>query len=297
MKEIKVNKRYITSVVYVAVLLLLLTFKWLVGTYGALGFDALFCAISIIGCMEFFNAVKVVPFAQRVVSIAFCSAVVPLFVLSEFMEMGGYIPVAILFIVFVLAVVLLGIFNVNGSNLVSTLLSVGALVYCGLLSCVFAAVNHLKENSAALVLLMFLIVMLTDSLAYVFGKLFKRWLPYKLAPKVSPNKTIIGGIGGIVGGMAAGVAAYYIWFGLSKVAGEALVYTGSIPAAVAFMLIGLVGAIIGQAGDLFESYIKRRCGIKDSGNILPGHGGVLDRFDSMLFVGVLVLVSSFLLVL
>lgn len=297
MKEIKVNKRYITSVVYVAVLLLLLTFKWLVGNYGALGFDALFCAISIIGCMEFFNAVKVVPFAQRVVSIAFCSAVVPLFVLSEFMEMGGYIPVAILFIVFVLAVVLLGIFNVNGSNLVSTLLSVGALVYCGLLSCVFAAVNHLKENSAALVLLMFLIVMLTDSLAYVFGKLFKRWLPYKLAPKVSPNKTIIGGIGGIVGGMAAGVAAYYIWFGLSKVAGEALVYTGSIPAAVAFMLIGLVGAIIGQAGDLFESYIKRRCGIKDSGNILPGHGGVLDRFDSMLFVGVLVLVSSFLLVL
>ena len=296
MKEIKVNKRYITSVVYVAVLLLLLTFKWLVGTYGALGFDALFCAISVIGCIEFFNAVKG-PFAQKVVSVAFCSAVVPLFVLSEFMEMGGYIPVAILFIVFALVIVLLGIFNVNGSNLKTTLLSLGALVYCGLLSCVFAAVNHLNENSAPLVLLMFLIVMLTDSFAYVFGKLFKRWLPYKLAPKVSPNKTIIGGVGGIIGGMAAGVAAYYIWFGLSKVAGEALIYTGSIPAAVAFMLIGLVGAIIGQAGDLFESFIKRRCDIKDSGNILPGHGGVLDRFDSMLFVGVLILVASFLLVL
>lgn len=297
MKEIKVNKRYITSVVYVAVLLLLLTLKWLVSPYGALGFDALFCAISVIGCIEFFNAVKVVPFAQRVVSIAFCSAVVPLFVLCEFMQMGGYIPVAILFIVFVLALVIIGIFGVNESTLVSTLLSIGALAYCGILSCVFAAVNHLDENSAPLVLLMFLIVMLTDSFAYAVGKLFKRWLPYKLAPKVSPNKTIIGGVGGIIGGMAAGVAAYYIWFGLSKVAGEALVYTGSIPGAVAFMLVGLVGAIIGQAGDLFESYIKRRCDIKDSGNILPGHGGILDRFDSMLFVGVLVLVSSFLLVL
>jgi len=117
---------------------------------------------------------------------------------------------------------------------------------------------------------MFLIVMLTDSFAYVFGKLFKRWLPQKLAPKISPNKTIIGGAGGILGGMAAGVIAYWLWFGMSKDA---------------------VGAVVGHAGDLFESYLKRKCGIKDSGKILPGHGGVLDRFDSMFFVGVLVLIS------
>ena len=297
MKKININKRYITSVVYVAVLLLLLTFKWLVADWGALGFDALFCAISVIGCIEFFNAVKIVPLAQRTVTIAFCSAVVPLFVFSEMVGMNGYLPVAALFVVFALVIVFFGIFSFNESNLNTTLLSLGACVYCGLLSCVFSAVNHLNENSAPLVLLMFLIVMLTDSLAYVVGKIFKRWLPYKLAPKISPNKTIVGGVGGIIGGMAAGVVTYYIWFGLSKVAGEALVYTGGMHAAVAFMLIGLVGAIIGQAGDLFESFIKRRCGIKDSGNILPGHGGVLDRFDSMFFVGVLVLISSLLLVL
>ena len=297
MKNLKVNKRYITSVVYVVVLLGLLALKWLVADYGALGFDALFCAISIIGCLEFFNAVKVVPFAQRAVTVAFCSAVIPFFVLCEMMGMSGYLPALIIFVIYALIVLILGIASVDGSDINTTLLSLGAAAYCGLLSCVFAAINHLSENSAPLVLLMFMIVMLTDSFAYLFGRIFKRWLPYRLAPKISPNKTIVGGVGGILGGMVAGVAAYYIWYGLSKVAGEILVYTGSLPGWVAFMLIGLVGAIVGQCGDLFESFIKRKCDIKDSGKILPGHGGVLDRFDSMFFVGVLVLVSSLLLVL
>ena len=291
------NKRYVTSIVYVVVLLLLLTFKWLVADWGALGFDALFCAISVIGCIEFLNAVKVVPFAQRTVTIAFCVAVVPLFVLSEMMGMSGYLPVLVIFILFALVVVMFGIFSFDSSNINTTLLSIGAAAYCGLFSCIFVAVNHLQTNSAPLVVLMFLISVLTDSLAYVAGKTLGKKIPLKLAPKISPNKTVIGGIGGLIGGMAAGVAAYYIWFGLSKVAGDPLMYTGGMPGAVAFMLIGLVGAIVGQLGDLFESFIKRKCDIKDSGNILPGHGGVLDRFDSMFFVAVLVLVASLLLVL
>ena len=297
MKKIKIDKRYITSIVYVVVLLLLLTFKWLVADFGALGFDALFCAISVLGCLEFLNAVKVVPFAQKTLAIAFCSAAVPLFVFSTMMGMAGYLPVLILFVIFSLVLVLFGIFSFNASNIKTTLLSIGGMAYCGLLSCVFTAINHLEENSAPLVLLMFLIVMLTDSFAYLIGKIFGRWIPKKLAPKISPNKTVIGGVGGLIGGMVGGIVAYYLWYGLSKVAGELLVYTLGIPGVVAFMLIGFLGAIVGQAGDLFESFIKRKCGIKDSGKLLPGHGGVLDRFDSMLFVGVLVLVASFLLVL
>ena len=296
MKKLKIDKRYITSVVYVVVLLALVTLKWLVADWGALGFDALFCAISILGCLEFLNAVKIVPFAQKVVTIAFCSAVIPLFVLCEMTAIGGYIPVGILFVVYALVIVIFALASFDGSNINTTLLSLGASVYCGLLSCVFSAINHLQENSAPLVLLMFVTVMLTDSLAYIVGSIFKRWVPYKLAPKISPNKTIIGGVGGIIGGIGAGIVAYYIWIGLSKVAGEAIVYSGSMPAVVAFLLIGLVGSIVGQAGDLFESFIKRKCGIKDSGKLLPGHGGVLDRFDSMFFVGVLVLIASMLLV-
>ena len=297
MKKLQENKRYITSVVYVVVLMLLFTLKWLVQDWGALGFDVLFCAISVIGCIEFLTAVKVVPFAQRTVTVAFCAMIIPAYVIFQMLDLGGYIPVGVIFLLYAIVVVIFGLTKFDGSNLNTTLLSMAAAGYTGLLSCVFAAVNHATENSAPLVLLMFLIVMLTDSLAYVFGKLFRRWMPQKLAPKISPNKTIIGGIGGIIGGIIAGVVAYYLWFGLSKVTGYALMYRGFLPAYVAFMLIGLVGAIVGQAGDLFESFFKRKCGIKDSGKLLPGHGGVLDRFDSMFFVGVLVWVASFLLLL
>lgn len=309
MKQLKIDKsklaRYITSVVYVAVLCLLILFKWLFKSWGALGFDMLFCAISVIGCIEFLNAVKIVPYAQRALSIAFCATTVPLFVLCSMAGIGGYIPVAIDFAVFAIVAVIFGLSKLDGSNLKTTLLSLAAFGYCGILSCVFSAVNHTSENSGALVLLMFFIVMFTDSFAYLFGMLFKRWIPFKLAPKTSPNKTIIGGAGGLIGGMTAGVVAYWLWVGLSKLAaltglsrigGEALIYTGAMPACVAFLIIGFVGAIVAQGGDIFESFIKRKCGIKDMGKLLPGHGGVLDRFDSMLFVGVLVLIASFLLV-
>ena len=297
MKKINIDKRYITSVVYVVVLVLLLVLKKFVPVWGALGFDALFCAISIIGCIEFFNAVKVVPFQQRVVTVSRCALMIPMFILFEMIGFGGYIPVAVIFGLYALILVLFGIISLNGSNLKTTLLSLCAAVYCGILSCIFVAVNHLSVNSSPLILLMFLIVMLTDSFAYVFGKLFHRWVPYKLAPKISPNKTIIGGLGGVIGGMLAGVITYYLWFAMTSNVNDTLIYSLKIPAAVTFMLIGFVGAILGQAGDLVESYLKRRCDIKDSGKILPGHGGVLDRFDSMLFVGVLVFASSFILVL
>lgn len=292
------SARFVTSVVYVVVLLILLTLKWLVDGYGALGFDALFCAISVIGCIEFFNAVKTVPAPQKIVSIAFCASAVPLFVFCEMTEVGGYLPVLVLLAVYAIALVIFSLTAYEGCDFNSALLSLGGVVYCGILSCVFSAINHLKQNSAPLVLLTFLIVMLTDSFAYVTGKLLKRWLPQKLAPGISPNKTVIGGVGGLIGGMVAGVVSYYLWYGMSKAAGDPLIFTSgsSSMAVVAFLLIGFVGAIVGQGGDLFESYIKRRCNIKDSGKILPGHGGVLDRFDSMFFVGVLVLACSFILV-
>ncbi len=283
------NKRYVTSVVYVVVLALLVVLKWLAGDWGALGFDALFCAISVIGCIEFFNAVKILPFEHKVVSICFCASVIPLFVLCEMVGIGGYIPSAIMFLVYAIALVVLSFVLCKENCLNIALLSLAAITYCGVLSWVFSAVNHLSVNSTPAVLLMFLIVMLTDSFAYATGKIFKRWIPYRLAPKISPNKTIIGAVGGLFGGMIAGVLAYFIYFG-----GEIL-YLGGLPVVVAYLLMGFVGAIVGQAGDLLESFFKRKCGIKDSGNILPGHGGVLDRFDSMFIVGVLVLIGFLIL--
>ena len=98
--------------------------------------------------------------------------------------------------------------------------------------------------------------------------------------------------------MVGALIAYYVYYGMSLVPkfGTPLVYSGTMPAVVSFMLIGLVTSIFAQVGDLFESAIKRECQIKDMGKILPGHGGVLDRFDSMLFGCVIVLFSCGMLI-
>lgn len=112
-----------------------------------------------------------------------------------------------------------------------------------------------------------LIVWITDSGAYLIGRKFGK---HKLAPKTSPNKTWEGSIGGTVA--ATIILAIYLYF---------------IPVGDSFwpmVAITLILSIFGQFGDLIESSLKRYYGVKDSGKILPGHGGILDRFDSMLIV-------------
>ena len=96
---------------------------------------------------------------------------------------------------------------------------------------------------------------------------------HKLAPQVSPKKTVEGAIGGLVGGMV-GMVIFRIVFFFCTVHSLNILWC---------MLLGLVGAAMGQLGDLSFSAIKRQCGIKDYGRLLPGHGGVLDRFDSVIF--------------
>ena len=107
---------------------------------------------------------------------------------------------------------------------------------------------------------------LTDTGAYLVGRTFGRT---KLAPRISPGKTIVGAVAGVVAGTATGAAATAL-FGVPVPC-----YTG---AAVGFLL-----AIVGQIGDLGESLIKRSLGIKDMGSLIPGHGGILDRIDALLF--------------
>ena len=124
-----------------------------------------------------------------------------------------------------------------------------------------------------IVLLVCLCVWMCDSTAYFVGKRFGK---HKMAPRVSPKKSWEGAIGGVTGAilMAILVGAIYI---MTLTPHE----TPIIPVGAAF-LVGLVSSVAGIIGDLFESALKRETGVKDAGAVLPGHGGVLDRFDSLM---------------
>jgi phosphatidate cytidylyltransferase len=129
---------------------------------------------------------------------------------------------------------------------------------------------RLLEGGQALVLVPLVAAFCSDTMALFAGMLFGR---RKLAPRVSPKKTIEGSVGGLLGGVA-GMAIFRWIYQLCTHQGLPLLWC---------LLIGLLGAAMGQLGDLFFSLIKRQYGIKDYGHLLPGHGGVLDRFDSVIF--------------
>ena len=131
-----------------------------------------------------------------------------------------------------------------------------------------------KYVGQSLIILAFLISWMTDTGAYFAGRLFGR---HKLAPVISPKKTVEGAIGGFL-------------FCMASVSGIAYLLTGPLNILrfdvnwLYLLIITAAGSVISMVGDLSFSVIKRAFNIKDFGNIMPGHGGVLDRFDSTLFV-------------
>lgn len=142
-----------------------------------------------------------------------------------------------------------------------------ALAYAGLAAASLALLRGDDGAGLKAILFLFAVVWATDIVAYFTGKTFGG---PKLAPSISPGKTWSGAIGGTVAGVVAGVAT------------AAAAGSGSIGIAA---VTALVLAIVAQAGDLFESAVKRRFGVKDSSRIIPGHGGLMDRVDGLVAAG------------
>lgn len=153
-----------------------------------------------------------------------------------------------------------------------------AIIYPSALLIPLALMNDLGEISFFALVLTFIVSPCADVFAYLVGRLFKG---KKLCPDISPNKTISGAIGGLLGGTAGSVVVY----ALLK---DSFVYHLSTNPYVYFALVGLLAAALTEIGDLAESFVKRSVGIKDSGKIFPGHGGMLDRIDGLIFASVFI---------
>jgi len=139
-----------------------------------------------------------------------------------------------------------------------------AAVYIGMPLGMLVAVHGLLGWSATLLLIGTVVV--SDSMQYFTGRLLGR---HPLAPAISPKKTIEGAIGGVVFGTVF----------ITLVGARVLPFSGYAP----LIILGLLVVVLGICGDLFESRLKRTAGMKDSSALIPGHGGVLDRIDALLF--------------
>lgn len=180
--------------------------------------------------------------------------------------------IAVVYFTFLL-VLLIGLFR-EKPRLDDMLVSVLPLMTVALPGMCLLSMVRLPINlQRTLLALTFFVPVMGDTAAYFIGV---RYGKTKLIPPVSPKKTVEGAVAGLTGSTLTGVAVYL----------AALALGFGPPPWFHFVLMGFIGGIVGQVGDLFASIIKRHCGLKDFGSIFPGHGGMLDRLDSILFVAV-----------
>ena len=189
-----------------------------------------------------------------------------------------------------LVVLFYAIYLVVRNGTISYQKASGLLVFSGIVIFCFYSFIRLKEllpveqfgyDAVFFILLILCFAWGGDTCAYFAGRAFGK---HKLCPVVSPKKTVEGAIGGVLGTMVFGVVATLIY---SVAADRMEAFTRSnigVSMYVIIALLGCVAAVLGIYGDLFASVVKRQCGIKDYGTIFPGHGGILDRFDSVMFI-------------
>ncbi|MBQ8406344.1 MAG: CDP-archaeol synthase [Clostridia bacterium] len=303
--------RVITGTCYVAVLVVCFLLKIFV---SSLFFDVFLYACAIIGTKEIVDAMgERLTGAQRGIVYAFTIINVPACALFEYFFGVGLHVTAILF--FFLALVLLSLFVIRHDE--TTPENIGTAFFCTVYpSLIFIAIilanhigsdavaasltsnhigsdnalKHLKIDSVLAIAFIFASSAISDTFAFMIGSIGKKRFPKKLAPTISPNKTVIGFLGGVLGGIVTGIVMYFVYNAICGIG-----YADMALWLPVYAVIGVVGAVSTAFGDLVESCIKRRLGIKDMGKILPGHGGILDRLDGTIFAGIFIYLAFVLI--
>ncbi len=296
------KKRTLTSIFIVLAVALVVAAKFLPHTIGDYIFDIFILLLTFVASFEMCLLLEARNKTVNRILVCFYG-VFNYVVLLIFKNIVSYyyvllIQLGLLFIYFIatLLVEILAEKKSLKANFYNSLNSLIAYIYPTFLFTSFLFINHIDEfagvnhMSVMLILLVIATTFLTDTFAFVFGSLIKG---PKLAPKISPNKTISGAVSGLVGGVAGAMLVFAIFYNIPQ---TQIIITSFSLSWWKFLIIGLIGSIFGQIGDLLESKIKRVANVKDSGNLFPGHGGMLDRIDSMILVVTFMTITSLILI-
>ena len=252
------GKRLISSAVGLAILLVVLFSNNLYLMEGCM------IVISLVAMYELYRTIGIIKYKPLVIVGAICAIVIMFF---QFAGINSFFGLILLTITALFLIVIIG----GGETIKFEHIAMTFMIAL-FVPVFFSQVVKVRmlDNGKYLIYLVFFAAFITDSCAFFVGRFFGR---HKFAPRVSPKKTVEGAIGGFAGGLAS-----FLIFGL--VMQHVFGFTVNYPLLALF---GALGAVIAEIGDLAASVIKRQYGIKDYGDIMPGHGGVLDRFDSVLF--------------
>lgn len=266
-------KRAVTAIVLVGYAFAMLYF----GTAVHYGFlDALIMSFAFVGTYEMYHTFRKSEYKNSWgAPLLLCVAIYPLW---YFLGYKGILIALSLSICLALAV-----FTFKAEmELKDLLATIFSLIYpMALVSLAFALSREFPCGGTFAISFAIFLPVFSDTFAYLVGStLGKR----KLCPSISPKKTVAGAIGGLLGSVLCAVT-FFLLFDLYAVIPVGYVtFSDSVAVrAVVFVVLGIVGGVLAEIGDLAASRIKRTMNIKDFGNIFPGHGGVLDRLDSIMF--------------
>lgn len=262
------KSRILTAIIGIPIVLLVFFF------YDTIGLNVAISLISIIGVYEILHSTKYVKNVGVLIVSMIFSAIIPFTHVGILKSMFTLI---IMIYVVLLTVILFAQHSKLKFQEIATAFTCSLLIPYAFSSIVFIREIY-PQIAIHSIVMIFLCAWISDTGAYFVGLLFGK---HKLAPTISPKKTIEGAIGGLAFSVIINIGFTYIY---ADVMSKSNVDFNLEVQLIPLVIITLLGSIVGIIGDLSTSIIKRQCEIKDFGYLMPGHGGVLDRFDSVLFI-------------